>query len=218
VIFKDFGTESLPGSPVHLSPTLSDGVFAALLEIVIESLSIRASGVQVKLMIAVFPGAATKVLGDTVNTEGLDGVEILPMSPPPLPEFLMISLTSDEALIPIPTGLNVTDDGALIFAPFGVGVAVGVAVIVPVGVAVAVAVGVAVLVEVEVGVAVALIVGVAEVVTVGLGLAVAVCVAVAVGVGVAVRVMVAVAVGVALAVTVGLRVAVAVCVAVAVDV
>ena len=68
----------------------------------------------------------------------------------------MTSFAIDDAPIPIPTGLNVNDVGALSFDPFGAGVGVGVALIAPVGVGVGlielvgVAVGVGVGLELEV--------------------------------------------------------------------
>ena len=100
---------------------MSEGAFNAFEEIVIESLSVRASGVQVRFIVAVFFGAALNVVGEILNTDGLPGDEILPSRSPPLPEFLMTSLACDDAPIAIPTGLNLTEDGAVILAPFGVG-------------------------------------------------------------------------------------------------
>jgi len=129
---KVFGTEILPPRPVHLSATFAEAIFSALLRIVTELSSVSPSGVQVRFILALLPGGTANVLGDIVNTAGLLGAVMLPYSTPPFPEFLMISLADDNELIPIPTGLNVTEFGDEIFAPSGVGVGAGFIVAVPV--------------------------------------------------------------------------------------
>jgi hypothetical protein len=211
---KTFGAESLPVRPVPFSVTVA---LPPLLIIEIVALGIVPVGISEMIIVKDFLGAMLKaLLAEKVNS-GSVGFEIVPVRLPSLPVFAMTSFAVDDAVTPIPTGLNVNDGATLSFDPLGIGVGEGVAdeTCVGVGVADATCVGVGVGVAVPVGAEVA--VGVVVYVAVGVAVEVAVPVGVGEGVGVSVVVGVAVGVIVEVGVPVGVGEAVGVMVAVGVE-
>ena len=110
-----------------MSVTGSDGVFAALLVMVIMPSLVSSDGIQPSVMVKGLLAGISKLLGETVNA-GLVGIEMVPIRSPVLPVFLMMSLEGEVAPTPIPTGLNLTEVAATISAPLEVAVAVGVGV------------------------------------------------------------------------------------------
>src|SRR5579871_172875 len=178
-----FGTESFPARPVPVKTTPTVGRVASVLLMIASASLIGTSGENLTDSACDFPGAILNVFGLTVKTEPRDGGSIRTATFPsraPLPVFLILKLLETDC--PIAIDPRLSDPGAPILAPVGIGVAVGVAVGVRVGVTVgvavfvgvAVAVAVAVVVEVEVGVAVRVKVAVVVGVVLGVGVAVGV--------------------------------------------
>ena len=126
-MIRTLGATSRPARPAHERVTGSEGVFAALLVMVIMPSLVSPDGIQPSVTVNGFFGGISKLLGETVNA-GLVGIEIVPTRSPVLPVFLMMSFAGEFAPTPIPTGLNLTVEAATISAPLEVAVAVGVGV------------------------------------------------------------------------------------------